>query len=75
MPIKPASKVQFVPSRFTTGRDCLVVDPEYWCIADLDGMKTIDLAKTGLATRKAMYREFTLVSKNEAANGVIADLA
>ncbi len=69
-----AGEVQFVPSRFTSGRDILIVDPEYWAVANLDAMKVIDLAKTGLATRKALYQEVTLVSKNEAANGVLADV-
>jgi hypothetical protein len=37
-------------------------------------LKVIDLAKTGLATRKAMYQETALVSRNEAASAVIRDL-
>jgi hypothetical protein len=67
--------VQFVPSRFTSGRDAFVVDPEYWDIADLDGLVVEDLAKTGLAKRKLMRREWALRSKNERASGVVADLS
>lgn len=66
--------VQFVPSRFCSARDALVVDPEYWDIATLDPMQTVDLAKTGLATRKAMYTEWALRCLNEAASGAIRDL-
>lgn len=66
--------VQFVPSRFTTGRDAFVVDTDYWDIADLDGLVIEDLAKTGLAKRKLMRREWALRSKNQAASGVVADL-
>ena len=66
--------VQFVPSRFTTGRDAFVVDLDYWDIADLDGLQVEDLAKTGLAKRKLMRREWALRSKNERASGVVADL-
>lgn len=66
--------VQFVPSRFCSARDALIVDPEYWDIADLDGQTVEDLAKTGLASRKLMRREWALRCKNQAASGVVADL-
>jgi hypothetical protein len=66
--------VQFVPDRFASGRDALIIDPEYWDVAVLDPMKTMDLAKTGLATRKALYEETSLRCLNQAASGVIADL-
>lgn len=67
-------QVQFVPSRFASARDALIVDPEYWDIADLDGLKVENLAKTGLATRKLLSREWALRCKNEKASGVVADL-
>lgn len=67
-------EVQFVPDRFASNRDALVIDPEYWDIATLDPMKTMDLAKTGLASRKAMYDECGLRCLNQGASGVIADL-
>lgn len=67
-------EVQFVPSRFCSARDALIVDPEYWDIATLDPMQTMDLAKTGLATRKAVYTEWALRCLNQAASGVVADL-
>jgi hypothetical protein len=66
--------VQFVPDRFASSRDALIVDPDYWDIATLDPMKTMDLAKTGLATRKALYEETALRCLNQAASGVVADL-
>lgn len=72
--IGDGGRVQLVPSRFTTGRDCLVVDPDYWAVAELDSLKIVDLAKTGLATRKALYQEVALVSRNEAASAAIRDL-
>lgn len=67
-------KVAFVPSRFCSTRDALVVDPEYWDIADLDGLQTKDLADTGLSKRKLMWREWALRCRNQAASGVVADL-
>ena len=72
--VSDAGEVQFVPSRFCSARDAFIVDPEYWAVAELDSLKVIDLAKTGLATRKAMYQEVTLVCRNEAASAVIRDL-
>jgi hypothetical protein len=72
--VSDAGEVQFVPSRFCSARDAFIVDPEYWAVAELDSLKVVDLAKTGLATRKAMFQEVTLVSRNEAASGVIRDL-
>jgi hypothetical protein len=64
-------QVQFVPSRFVDSVSALVIDPDYWAVAELDSLKVIDLAKTGLATRKAMYQEVCLVSRNEAASAAI----
>jgi hypothetical protein len=72
--VSDVGEVQFVPSRFCSARDAFIVDPNYWAVAELDSMKVIDLAKTGLATRKAMYQEVALVSRNEAASAVIRDL-
>lgn len=73
--VSDAGETQFVPSRFCSARDILVIDPEYWAVAELDAMKTIDLAQTGLAKRKALYQEVTLVCRNEGASGVFADLS
>jgi Family of unknown function (DUF5309) len=67
--------VQFVPSRFFTNRDALIVDPEYWELATLDPLSVDDLAKTGLSTRKMLHVEWALKSLNEAASGAIRDLS
>lgn len=72
--VSDMGEVQFVPSRFASTRDALIIDPEYWAIAELDSLKLIDLAKTGLATRKAMYQEVALVCRNQKANGAIRDI-
>lgn len=74
MYVSDFGEVQFVPDRFASARDALIIDPEYWDIAVLDPMKTEKLAKTGLAERKLMREECTLRCLNEAASGVIADL-
>jgi len=67
-------EVQFVPSRFCSSRDALIVDPEYWELGYLDPLQVNPLAKTGLATRKLMQVEWALKCLNEAASGVVADL-
>jgi methylmalonyl-CoA mutase cobalamin-binding subunit len=67
-------EVQFVPSRFCSARDALIVDPEYWEIGTLDPLAVQDLAKTGLSTRKMLSVEWALKCLNEAASGVVADL-
>jgi hypothetical protein len=72
--VSDVGEVEFVPSRYSSTRDALVVDPDMWAVAELDPLKMIDLATTGLAKRKAMYQEVSLVCRNEAASGVVADL-
>ena len=67
-------KQKIVPNRFMRARDALVLDMEYWGLAYLRNMKSIDLAKTGDSERKQIVCEYALVSKNEAASGIVADL-
>jgi hypothetical protein len=67
-------EVQFVPSRFCSARDALIVDPEYWEVGTLDPLGVQDLAKTGLSTRKMLSVEWALKCLNEAASGTVADL-
>lgn len=66
--------IQFVPDRFASARDALIVDPEYWDVAVGEALTTFDLATTGLATRKALRAELALRCLNQAASGVVADL-
>lgn len=68
-------ELQFVPDRFASARDALIVDPEYWDVGIGDALKVMPLAKTGLAERRAMYAECTLRCLNQAASGVVADLS
>jgi Family of unknown function (DUF5309) len=67
-------EVSFVPSRFTTGRDALLIDTSLWKLCDLQPYHTFDVAKTGHADKKALGREYTLQCTNEAGNAVIADV-
>ncbi len=67
-------ELQFVPDRFASSRDALVIDPEYWDVGIGDALKITPLAKTGLSERRAMYTEVALRCLNQAASGVVADL-
>ena len=58
----------------SSGRTAHVVDTEMWSAAYLRPFQVQDLAKTGDADKKQLLCEYTLVSKNEAASGKIADL-
>lgn len=63
-----------VPNRFSRARDLHVLDMDYWAIAWLRPLATVDLAKTGDATKGLIQGEYTLESKNEKASGIVADL-
>ncbi len=72
--VSDVGELQFVPDRFCSPRDALIIDPDMWAIATLDPMQRRKLAVTGLADRDAMYTEQTLVCRNDGASAVIADL-
>lgn len=55
-------------------REAFIIDPEYAEMGYLRRMKTEALAKTGDADKSQIICEWTLVVKNEAAHGVVADL-
>jgi len=65
---------QIVPSRFSREATALVLDMDYWAVATLRNMQTIDLAKTGDSDRKQLLCEYTLVARNPNSSGKIADL-
>lgn len=72
--VSDVGELQFVPDRFCSARDALIIDPDMWAVATLDPMQRRKLAVTGLADRDAMYTEQTLVCRNDGASAVIADL-
>lgn len=63
-----------VASRFSRDRSVLMVDPSYWEIQFLQPFKRTKLAQTGHSEQEMLAAEMTLVSRNEAQNGIIADL-
>lgn len=64
---------KIVFNRRQRSRDVHVIDTEFWELAYLRSMKVVDLAKTADSTEGAVRAEYTLVSKNQAASGIIAD--
>ena len=61
-------------SRFVRGREIEVIDPSLWRMLWLRKWKKEELAKTGDARKFHIIGEVTLESRNEAGNGIVADL-
>ena len=66
--------VQIKPNRFMRSRDALVLQSDMWGVAYLRPYKIQDIGVKGDSREKQMIVEFTLESRNEKANGIIADL-
>lgn len=72
--VSDVGELTFIPSRFGSNRDALIIDPDLWAVATLDPIQKRKLAVTGLADRDAMYCEKTLKCRNESGNAAVADL-
>lgn len=74
--------VKIVTDRFVRGgqtgadREVFLLDPDLWAVVHLTGRKTVtkDLAKTGDNEKGMILTEYTLESRQEAGNALIADL-
>jgi hypothetical protein len=69
----PWGTVEFMPSRENRSRDVFIMQDNMWEVAVLRPTKNVALAKTGDNTTRQVVTELTLCSKNEKANGMIAD--
>ncbi len=69
-------ELKIIPNRFQRERDGLILEMDKWEIAFLTGrnMVSFDIAKTGDSDAKQILSEYTLVSRQEKANGIVADL-
>jgi hypothetical protein len=65
---------RIVPNRFMRDQNILVLDMEYWQLAQLRPLRQFELAKTGDSERRQMLMECTLVSRNEKASGKVTDI-
>lgn len=66
--------LKVVPNRFQRDRTLFILDFDYWSVAYLRPMTQFPLAKVGDSEQRQLICEYTLVSKNEAASGKVADL-
>lgn len=57
------------------GLEALVLTPSTWELKFLQPMSTTELARTGHAEKRLLKCELTLACKDEAANGIVADLS
>lgn len=73
--VTPWGEVDFTLSRECPSSEVFLLDPSMWCIAEKKQMRNFPLAKTGLAEKRGFEWEWTLVAKNEASSGLIADLS
>lgn len=64
-----------VPNRFSRDQTVLLLDYDYWAIAELDAIQVIPLAKTGDSDRAFIVCELTLECRNPKASAKIADFA
>jgi Family of unknown function (DUF5309) len=67
-------RIAAVDSIYTTERDALLVDREYWSVNYLQRFKSEPLAKTGHADREMVSVTYGLYCENEKASGVVADI-
>lgn len=65
--------VTFVPVRQSRSRDVWILDPEMAAIATARPTQTEELAKLGDSDRRQIVTEMTLVVRNEAGHGLVAD--
>ena len=71
--VTPWGTCEFMPSRENRSRDVFIMQDDMWEVATLRPTKNVALAKTGDNTTRQVVTELTLVCKNEAASGIIAD--
>ena len=64
-----------VPNRFQNAKSMLVLQMDMFCLASLADFQETPLAKTGDSDRVQLLSEYTLVSKNEKASGIVAELS
>lgn len=71
--ITPWGNVEFVMSRYHRAKDVPILADDMWCLGVKRAWTATTLAKTGDATNRQVVGEYTLISKNEKASGLVAD--
>src|SRR6266487_2067002 len=67
--------LKVIANRFSRSRDAWVLQMDLWALAYLRQFQETDLAKTGDFSRRLLLSEYTLVARNEAGSGIVADLS
>jgi len=65
--------LDIVPNRFSRERDVWVLDKDHWEISYLRPFSQHELSKTGDSEKRQMLVEYTLISRQEKASGMVAD--
>lgn len=65
--------LEIVPNRFSRERDVWVLDKDHWEISYLRPFSQHELSKTGDSEKRQMLVEYTLISRQEKASGMVAD--
>lgn len=63
-----------VASRYVRGREIFVIDPSLWSVLWLRKWKKTEVAPTGDARKFMIIGEATLMCRNQAGSGIVADL-
>jgi hypothetical protein len=71
--VTPWGNVSFVPARENASRDVWIIESDKLALASLRPMKQTELARTGDSETRQIVAECTLVVRNEAALGLVAD--
>lgn len=71
--LTPWGQVAFQPSRENRSRDVFILQDDMWEIAELRPARNTPLGVTGDNESRQLIQELTLVCKNEASSGIIAD--
>lgn len=67
-------QLEVKPNRWQRERDVFFLDKEYFKLGILRRLRTVRLAKTGDSDRRQMLIDYGLISYNEEASGIIADI-
>ena len=64
---------KIVCNRFQRERDVLVYESDKWAVGFLRPFTDVELAKTGDAETRLIGSEWTLIARNQASSGIVAD--
>lgn len=66
--------LRIVPNRFMSQNEVFMLDMSMWAVGFLRPFSTVDLAKVSDGDRRVIQAEWTLISRNEEASGMMSDV-